>query len=896
MVKTLQIFDSRPLLGDSCCLASVFLPNVGRLDVTSDVWLALVKSDAVKQLTELDHVKVSMVSGDELKRVYATVFDTMKDGRSASVELVDRCNADLTPSRFSKLANSRFDLAKTNHSMQRHTTLLGRAPRSRLPRTAVAPSSTPLVPRTAPATAPPRASFSSTSCARNNDYGSTWGQRPKRAPRYSGGKDFFADVLAASPNQKPKQPRLAPEEDYAVKLNLHAPPDPTQVTAAAEAHFAALQAAEQPSHLLSAARQFATSGITPAHKLGSVVPVKPTRAMYNSVLWALAQLGTPERLLAVLEEMPRAGIPRDATAWKYYFEACGVARDAERLRQGVIAMTETDGIAHTQETWEAIFLAYLESAEYERGIATMHSMRAWYHDAAMQLAGREQRAAALDKHYLTWPTVRRALRMLITGHRVNEVAGLYVELQNQESVPILFWADLAKTFARNDYLEYAKQTFQKLVQEITIAQERARTAHGAYMRGEPQSAPILHELLDEGTLSSLLEMAGRMGQPQLASQVLRVMKSQGMPPSTHYFACLVQAFALARDFKSVFTVFTLMRRAGCDPHAAAAVFLSPTPTTNELPISDLAEWRSAALLLPVLRKSEVVDIECITALISVAHRLFADHLGLGLYQQCEELGVEPDLHTIHAALLCTYGNRDARAALLADMEARKLTPTASTYKLLIHLAIRDAGSPLNSESANPDIAAEAEEGADQGQYRPTGRIRAHPGPNIPSSLAVEAAIVTAQEEAASSAADGEAPVDQPSSPHQPKTPEERAAAVEAAFDRAFGLLELANAQRVVDRGPYITLLRAALRHQDPRWRQLVAEMRERGYIVDSRTAEAAEHAFPNDPLTFEIVRAASAMSRRRMPAMAAQLPSTRGHGGTYAEAGRAEEGDHDHSA
>ncbi|KNE71039.1 hypothetical protein AMAG_15294 [Allomyces macrogynus ATCC 38327] len=657
------------------------------------------------------------------------------------------------------------------------------------------------------------------------------------ADRYWGG--WLQDRSGEKPEPEPDQ--LPTRYDY---------------VAEAEHEFRAHMLNNRPSDLLRTASYFMKYGTVfpfDSSGKGPKFQPRPSQHMYHMVLWALAKGKMPERAAKVLEEMSMARVPRDPTAWAYYIAACGAIQDAERVRQAHAALL-ADGFPVTGRPAEALVLAYLRCSEFDRAMVIVRDVRARYLATAKGLGrtsdagvGRPTRwtprhqnkdtkidldtawqEARPNAQYLSRNTMRWALKLTMDAGRIADVAELYLDMQEDEHIMPLMWADLTRAFARHDYVEFAHQALHRLLSMTKSLREHAaaRSSSPPANQDDPgmRRPSVVTFLIDEGTFTAVLEMAGRTARPQLAAQILQIMQDEKMTVREHHFACIVQAFAGAKDFNSVFRLLGIMRRAGMDPHDAARQLLVPmapppqamqgtdpvpAPSLLEGPLSDprtlirvltdrdlahataatvpagqrtaalahLTDLHKAVTLLPALPRP--IDIECVNVLIDAAHRLRADELGLAMYRDLAALDLKPNRHTVHAALACARRDSTTRAKILDDMHAHGLAPDDATY-LLLAAAVLDAGE----------------------------------------------------------------------------------------FDQALGILELAKraastGKPTVSRSLYMILVRAAVSRADARWKRLVRELRDAGWFLDTRTAKDIAKTFPNDPDVVELAQGGNNLAAGR---------------------------------
>jgi pentatricopeptide repeat protein len=215
-------------------------------------------------------------------------------------------------------------------------------------------------------------------------------------------------------------------------------------------------------------------------------------------------------------------------------------------------------------------------------------------------------------------------------------------------------------------------------------------------------------ILDQGTLEILLEMAGRLALPEVAAEIMQLLKHEEITIRDHHYACLIQSFFGKKDFTSAFTVMRLMRKAGYDPQAAVTSLTSrlcvspnefpgdePSSSSESLgmtkrkppkypspPIANEEDWKRAHHALRA-SKSTTGDLACFNLLLEAADYLGLTELGIKLYQEIESFQFVPNLTTIHHALCCARHDTPMHSKILSYMHSQQIEPTAVTYHILL---------------------------------------------------------------------------------------------------------------------------------------------------------------------------------------------------------------------
>ncbi|KAG5645196.1 hypothetical protein DXG03_006714 [Asterophora parasitica] len=199
---------------------------------------------------------------------------------------------------------------------------------------------------------------------------------------------------------------------------------------------------------------------------------------------------------------------------------------------------------------------------------------------------------------------------------------------------------------------------------------------------------VVHELKmkpGEGICISVLDTAARHGLPDLATDVLRVMKLTGIEWQEYHFAPLIEAFSRQKQFKEAFQVLEIMRSDGIAPLPETAYAVADA-------ITDTITIDSTWTIIDELQKDgQKVDVTVIQALIKATVKLGDLQRAIGAYKTLPEYGVTPDLTVFNLLLrgCVRASHRELGDLLLADMKAAKVKPDQETYETFISLCLTD---------------------------------------------------------------------------------------------------------------------------------------------------------------------------------------------------------------
>jgi Pentatricopeptide repeat domain/PPR repeat len=183
---------------------------------------------------------------------------------------------------------------------------------------------------------------------------------------------------------------------------------------------------------------------------------------------------------------------------------------------------------------------------------------------------------------------------------------------------------------------------------------------------------------------SVLNAAARHGLPDLATDVLRVLKLSGIMWEEYHFAALIEAFCRNNQLKEALITLHIMR----------ANEILPLPGTS-VPILDCVKVNvesldSAWAIIDEMHEARNdVDIDALKVIIQASVLLGDLQRAVGVYKSFSDYGLEPDV-TIFNFLLdgcITAQHRQLGDLLLADMKEMQVQPNEETYEKMIQLCL-----------------------------------------------------------------------------------------------------------------------------------------------------------------------------------------------------------------
>ncbi|KAL0570510.1 hypothetical protein V5O48_011456 [Marasmius crinis-equi] len=185
--------------------------------------------------------------------------------------------------------------------------------------------------------------------------------------------------------------------------------------------------------------------------------------------------------------------------------------------------------------------------------------------------------------------------------------------------------------------------------------------------------------LDEELCISVLDTAGRHALPDLASDVLRLLRESEIPWKERHFIPLIEAFARNTQIKEAFTTLNVMRNSGI---SITPVALAPLVEALK---KDEESLDNAWALIETMPN---VDISALNAIIGAAGVSGDLQRAVGAYKSASDLKVQPNQDTFHALLEAAVAARHPLGDLImTDMKNASIAPNRRTYELLIDLAL-----------------------------------------------------------------------------------------------------------------------------------------------------------------------------------------------------------------
>ncbi|KAJ4468148.1 hypothetical protein J3R30DRAFT_3559656 [Lentinula aciculospora] len=186
----------------------------------------------------------------------------------------------------------------------------------------------------------------------------------------------------------------------------------------------------------------------------------------------------------------------------------------------------------------------------------------------------------------------------------------------------------------------------------------------------------------EGLCMGVLHTAARHGLPELATDVLRVLKLTGVPLQERHFASLIEAFCKAGQIKEAFMTVDIMQE------------ITPSLPSTLLPILNHVKkttdtFDSTWALMDEIHQERPLQISSLNIIIRAAVALGDMQRAVGAYKSFPEYNVKADRETFHLLLEGAVAARHQPLGdrILQDMKQANIVFDPQTYELMIELAI-----------------------------------------------------------------------------------------------------------------------------------------------------------------------------------------------------------------
>ncbi|CAG8621447.1 5914_t:CDS:2, partial [Paraglomus brasilianum] len=383
--------------------------------------------------------------------------------------------------------------------------------------------------------------------------------------------------------------------------------------------------------------------------------VRPNEETYNLLLSMNEQYGWIIESLELFEDMRRGGLKPNLETYHILLRTAAKSRPKHpKLREKVLEDLKNDGFEPTAITYECYVSALVAHGELEHAADVLEMM---------------------ENKEIT-PTMLTYATILQSATSFNEA-----------------------TFA-GDLLEKMEKVHHPLSSALYIDVLRLSTLEKKPLLVEHcwKKAIESEGDVDDGLCTYILQLAGRTGNTNLATSVVKYLIGKRTPLEEHHYASLIAAFGRNSRIREAVLTLDIMRNRGINPTEYTAEGIADFIQYSHLRIEE-----SLQVLKDLHNQKHSVDIEAINALIRACKVItkkdaprkgkfmagtIAD-VGLAdrIYRMTGELGLTPDTNTLNALLnvLTRTGHLPVAEEYLNDFKAKGVEFNVVTYSRMIEI-------------------------------------------------------------------------------------------------------------------------------------------------------------------------------------------------------------------
>ncbi|KAF8894120.1 hypothetical protein BD779DRAFT_1669601 [Infundibulicybe gibba] len=368
--------------------------------------------------------------------------------------------------------------------------------------------------------------------------------------------------------------------------------------------------------------------------------VAPDLATYNALMFAAAHDACWFETWAILDDMLLLGVKPTAATFNHLIHA--QRQKSSPYLWKVVEKMEELNIPPNSGTFTLIIQRFVADGNLELALQYFHAMR------ALKFV----------------PELRAAQSM--------------VSLTAQQGYPRLA-IDLAVWFEQNSIRRLEHAAWMNCL---------ISSADNLYADGVLTCWKMVVEDLnltpDEGLCVAVLNTAARHGLPDLATDVLRVLKSMGAPWKEHHFASLIEAFCRDKQLKEAFMTLEIMRTNGVEPITGTTLPILES-ISKDIDAVDAA-W---TIIETIHKEAKRVDVSVLKTIIEASVSLGDLQRAIGTYKSYSEYGAVADVATFNLLLqgCITARHRGLGDLLLSDMKTAKIKPDKATYQHMVELCL-----------------------------------------------------------------------------------------------------------------------------------------------------------------------------------------------------------------
>lgn len=190
-------------------------------------------------------------------------------------------------------------------------------------------------------------------------------------------------------------------------------------------------------------------------------------------------------------------------------------------------------------------------------------------------------------------------------------------------------------------------------------------------------------LPDEGTCISVLRTAARHGAPDLATEVLGVLKGLDIQWDESHFSAVVEAFCQKGQIKEALLTLGIMKENQIIPTAVTTSCITERALTSSEAIDDM--W---GIVDQMHQNGQPVD-DALKLIVESSAKLGDLQRTVGAYKALSDYNMVPDIEMCNAILdaCVAVQHRQLADMVLEDMKKAGVVPNEETYSKLIHLCL-----------------------------------------------------------------------------------------------------------------------------------------------------------------------------------------------------------------
>ncbi|KAG0009451.1 hypothetical protein BGZ80_002379, partial [Entomortierella chlamydospora] len=392
--------------------------------------------------------------------------------------------------------------------------------------------------------------------------------------------------------------------------------------------------------------------------------LKPDQTTYHVLLEAYARNNDLDNILRTFEEMSLVGIPPNITAYNIGLRVAATHGDTvmlERIKEQI----ENAGLKMNLNSYEIIIQGLCVNQELEHALDLLGDMTVSVNEKGLP----DENGKPVIDVRPSLSCYKPVIDLALSLHE-SETAYLVLKMAEIQSglskIPAVIYIDVMARAAEDYVLNAVEYCWRKSVNELGACP-------------------------DEGTCMLALNCAGHEKAPRLAAEVIQYMGENKMEFQEYHFAPLLQAFSLAKKFKSAFNVLSIMRASGMKPTILTA--------TSLLKVLDEPENIEEAFISmqEMHREGKKVDVVAFNILIEACGRINELTRAMTIFDAAASLGVETDTNTYNALLTGCITDRNMVEGknVIAMMQGAGVDPNVDTYQSLISLCL----TQINYEDA-----------------------------------------------------------------------------------------------------------------------------------------------------------------------------------------------------